>query len=257
MIEALTQQGQRATGDADDQRRNDRRGAGGVEIKALKLADARQQLGIREVAEYVRVEVPAVWVSQRGNGGDDGGPEEPARVTAAADGVTRGVDQRDQRRKKEAGMNVGPQLREDCYLYDVAEAEWRARTLGIEDGREQEEPTEDVRPGQPMDVAGGEQQGRHGAGQQEVAIERPVEPEPQPHARGDGGGIEERYSGEAGGAIDGAGGHIRHPFPREPGLAGASKGIGIGARQISGGEDGLTRPNVPSGIRIAEQLLVA
>ena len=224
-----------------------------MEIEALKLADARQEFGIREVAEHVRVEMPAVRVGQRREGGDERGPEEPARGPAP-DGVDRSAIKR---RKKEAGMDVRPQRREDCDFDGVAEAEWRARTLGIEERRQQEEPTEDVRPGQPMDVAGGEQQGRHGACQQEIAIERPLEPEPQPDARGDGGGIEKRHSGEAGGAIDGAGGDIRHPFPREPGLAGASEGIGIGARQIASGEDGLTRSDVPSGIRIAKQLPIA
>src|ERR1035437_9902296 len=108
--------------------------------------------------------MPAVWIGERRDGGDEGGPEEPAR------GPAPDVDQRDQRRKKEAGMDVGPQRREDGYFDGVAEPEWRARTLGIEDRRQQEEPTEDVRPGQPVDVAGGEQQGRHGAGQQEIAI---------------------------------------------------------------------------------------
>jgi len=105
-----------------------------VEIEALKLSDARQELGIREVAEHVRVEMPAVRVGQRREGGDERGPEEPAR------GPAPDVDQRDERRKEEAGMDVGPQRREDCYLDGVAEAEWGARAFGIEDGRQQEKP---------------------------------------------------------------------------------------------------------------------
>ncbi len=56
--------------------------------------------------------------------------------------------------------------------------------------------------------------------------------------------------------MNAAHGGIGQPFPRVPGLAGARKRIGVGARQGAGGEDRFAVTNVPSGIGIAEQLPV-
>src|SRR5689334_13725309 len=102
-----------------------------------------------------------------------------------------------------------------------------------------------MRAGQPVDVAGGEQQRRHRARDQKIPAERPMQPEPQPDAGRDRAGVKYGDSVEAPHAMDRAYSDIATPFPRVPGLAGAREAIRVGPRERPGGEDGFAVANVP------------
>ena len=67
-MQAPLRQGQRAADDAEDDRGDDLPGARTVEVEGLKLADAREQFGVGEVAEDVHVELRPVGIEQRGDG---------------------------------------------------------------------------------------------------------------------------------------------------------------------------------------------
>src|SRR6478735_1833543 len=114
-----------------------------------------------------------------------------------------------------------------------------------------------MRPCQPVYVAGGKQQRRHRARDQEIAAECPVEAEPQPDTGSDCGSIEECDAFESEGAVDATHSSIGKPFPGEPGLPAAGERIRIGPWKIAGGQDRFAGPYVPAGIRIPEELFVA
>jgi hypothetical protein len=57
--------------------------------------------------------------------------------------------------------------------------------------------------------------------------------------------------------VDAADDDIGQPFPGEPGLSAAGERVGVGTRQVSGCEDGFAVADMPTGVRITEQLLVS
>ena len=103
-----------------------------------------------------------------------------------------------------------------------------------------------------------ERRGRgHQGRQQEVAAHQPVQPEPAPDSRRDGGGVKHRYAGESGPPVRQAHRHVRSPLPGKPRPALAGERVRIGARQSAGRENRLTVADMPAGIGIAKQLLVS
>ena len=131
---------------------------------------------IGEIAEDVCVELPAVRIDQR------------SKAAAAATSDSQRSVRCEQHRSPQSPPRGrswhghSPRAAVDNRSATTRQLSARFRA---QHGPQQEEPAEDVRPRQPVDIAGGEQQRRHRAGDQEVAAQRPVQPEPQPDAGGD------------------------------------------------------------------------
>ena len=84
-----------------------------------------------------------------------------------------------------------------------------------------------------------------------------MQAEPEPDSRGDQHTVEEGYCRESAGAVKGTDGDVGAPFPGEPGLPGTRREIGIETGKTTGGENGLAAADMPAGVGIAKQLLVA
>src|SRR5579883_1986254 len=250
MVGAAEDEREGATGDRDDQRSGDLAGAGSMEIETLEFADAGEEIGIRQVTVDVPVKPPAVRIQQRGDQRCEnrhGGAAGSIRPAPRPQTVRRGHH----RRQKKARMQVGPK---GGNRRDSPRA---AAALAPPDDREEQQPPDHVRPRQPVNATRREQQRSHSAGNQEITARRPVQAEPHPHAGRDDESVEQCDAAQSRRAMDCPGRHVRRPFPGEPRLAGFGEGIGIGARQAPRGEDGLTRADVPTGIRVAEQRLIS
>src|SRR5205823_5414529 len=115
------------------------------------------------------------------------------------------------------------------------------------------DPAKNVRPGQPVNVAGGQHGTGESAGQQEISPDIPIQAKPQPDTRSDRESVEHGNSGEPGGLMNRAHQNIGQPLPCEPRLTCAGKREGIALRKTTGTEDHFPGSDVPTGIRIAEE----
>ena len=122
-----------------------------------------------------------------------------------------------------------------------------------ENGRQQEEPAEDVRAGEPVEVDGGEQRRGQRAGDQKITARGPVQPEPEPDGGGYRQGVEGCDASESGSSVKQAGEDVRAPFPGDPGRAGRGERVGVGGGQGAGGENAFAGDDVPARVGVTEQ----
>src|SRR5262249_48687091 len=85
----------------------------------------------------------------------------------------------------------------------------------------------------------------------------PMQPEPEESHGGDRQSVEHRHSGQPGGLMYRSSQDVSAPFPGEPRLAGPRERIRVDPGELTGSEDRLSRTDMPSGVRITKQLLIA